>query len=787
MERAVLRVKPLGVRARIITPASNGNGAKHRPSQYEDLLLPGEVLLLACAEGDVVLQAMQEIRQEQPVSTFVVPDDLLAGPTDFRLGTDPNWAQNAARSTQQVETSEARLVHQKLGGLEAEFDRVVADLIASAALGHSPGPAANWIIENSYLVQSEAEEIRRIYEGSKYRDDAKANYAQVYALAKGLLQNNDHELNADAIRHALQEFQKVRPLTIAELWSFAVLLRVALLSELTCLALASARAQQHREAAYLWADRLIAAANRGDADLQRILGLLTKEKVCGSSAFLSALSELLQGTDQALPALQTAAEEWGKPLAEQVREETAQETSRAFAASLFFGSLRALGRLDLRKVFEEVSVVDRTLRQDPSGTYAASDFETRDRCRQAVERISRQSDQSETGIAELAVQLAAGEKSLASGNVPTFLVTERVAELEQKVQAKIPAKTRVVRAARRHSTFIYFALMLGLTFGLDAVVLSLAYGFGVQSPLLLGILGALALFPLSELALQMVHAIIIATFPPAKLCRMDFEDGIPADFATLVVVPMMLVSEKGIRNELEKLEVRFLANPNPNLSFALFSDFLDAEHPEEPGDAALLQLARRGIAELNLKYPHGNFLLFHRNREWSPGESMYIGRERKRGKIEDLNSYLLGHGGASGILREGKLEHRIRYAITLDADTMLPPHAGRRLVETIAHPCNAVEIDPVTRVRKHGYTIIQPRVAITLPGATATRFTRVFADTSGLDPYCRSVSDIQQDFFSEGTFHGKAIYDVHAFDEILGNRFPAETLLSHDLIEGAHA
>ncbi|BDC47898.1 cyclic beta 1-2 glucan synthetase [Bryobacterales bacterium F-183] len=768
-----------------MTSETSGAGSS---SRYDKLVLPGEVLVCISAEADAVLTAMRAIREENPVSTFVVPEDLVAATAvEPRIATDADWARAAAQTSDEVERSEARLVHKKLAGLEVDFDRVVADLIASATLGHSPGPAANWIIENSYLVQSETEEIRRLYEGAKYRDDSKANYAQVYALAKGLLRNHDHELNADSIRHALQGFQSVRPLTIAELWSFAILLRVALLSELSCLAIAAARAQQHREAAYLWADRLVAAAGRSEEELSRILGLVTKEKICGSSAFLAALSELLQGTDQALPALQTAAEEWGKPLAEQVREETAFETARAFTASIFFGSLRALGRMDLRKVFEEVSIVDQILRGDLSGTYARSDFETRDRCRQAVERISRQSSKSEVEVAELAVKMATNERTGRSGNVPTFLVTERVTELENRVSARVPLRTRVVRVARRHSTFVYFALMLGLTFSLDAVVLSLAHGFGVRSEVLLFTLGALALFPLSELAIQIVHAIIIATFPPAKLCRMDFEHGIPEEAATLVVVPMMLVNENGIRNELEKLEVRFLANPNANLSFALFSDFLDAEHLEEPSDAALLHLVRRGIAELNLRYPNGNFLLFHRSRQWSAGEGMYIGRERKRGKIEDLNSFLLGHADASGILREGKLEHSIRYVITLDADTMLPPNAGRRLVETIAHPCNEVEIDPITRVRTHGYTIIQPRVAITLPGATATRFTRVFADTSGLDPYCRSVSDIQQDFFSEGTFHGKAIYDVRAFETILGDRFPAETLLSHDLIEGAHA
>ena len=171
---------------------------------------------------------------------------------------------------------------------------------------------------------------------------------------------------------------------------------------------------------------------------------------------------------------------------------------------------------------------------------------------------------------------------------------------------------------------------------------------------------------------------------------------------------------------------------------------------------------------------------------WSESEQSWIGRERKRGKLEELNAFLCGDGHEE-ILDTGRLPLAIAYVITLDADTQLPTDAARRMIETIAHPLNRVEIDPATRTRKRGYTIIQPRVSITLPGATATRFTRIFADATGTDPYSQTVSDAQQDLFLEAIFHGKAIYDVRAFHTILGNRFPAETLLSHDLIEGAHA
>ncbi len=302
---------------------------------------------------------------------------------------------------------------------------------------------------------------------------------------------------------------------------------------------------------------------------------------------------------------------------------------------------------------------------------------------------------------------------------------------------------------------------------------------------MLAALAALALFPLSELSLQIVNALVISLLPPEPLAKMDYRDGIPAENATLVVVPMMLTTRESLREEIEKLEVRYLGNRNGNIYYSLFSDFTDAATETEAKDAELRQAAIDGIASLNAQYPGGRFLLFHRSRTWSDSEQSWIGRERKRGKIEDLNAYLCGDRTLH-ILQAGNLPLPISYVITLDADTQLPLESARRLIETIAHPLNKVEMDPARRVRIRGYTIIQPRISITLPAATATRFTRVFADATGTDPYCRTVSDAQQDLFLEAIFHGKAIYDVKAFHAILKDRFPAETVLSHDLIEGAH-
>jgi cyclic beta-1,2-glucan synthetase len=500
--------------------------------------------------------------------------------------------------------------------------------------------------------------------------------------------------------------------------------------------------------------------------------------------FLTSLVEQLHDEEDALAPIRTWIEESLKTtITELVRNEHTREAAERVSTANAFGSLRVLPRIDFTKIFEAVSLVEAELRTDPA--FALSDFTTRDQCRRVVERIARHSGLSELDVARRAVRMATEAEDPLMRHTAYYLLAGGVTQLEAETQTKIPLKIRFIRGLRRHSAGAYLGSITLLTVCFLALALGVAWEGGVRKPIVLTMLGTLALFLLSELSIQIVNAFVISLLPPDPLPKMEYKEGIPPEQCTLVVVPMMLSSLKVVAQEIEKLEVRFLANREPNLFFALLSDFADSTDASVPADAELLQAAEDGIAALNVRYPGDRFLLFHRNRVWSEGEGMWIGRERKRGKIEDLNRFLCG-GESDKLLVAGRLPLTVRYVITLDADTQLPPGTARRMVETISHPLNRVEIDAEKRIRLKGYTIIQPRVSVGLPGATATRFTRVFADTSGTDPYCRTVSDAQQDLFLEAIFHGKAIYDVRAFHTLLDNRFPGETLLSHDLIEGAH-
>src|ERR1017187_1303608 len=761
--------------------------------KYCALRLDDECLIMVRTVPADVQSTVQQFRRVGSPAVFVLSDSpdppgWEAVPQGAEITGDGDFARACGRGRGKAGSAKPRILPQ-LQSHEFIIEASRSVLAEAVLLDHVLTAAAEWLLDNGYLIRTQIAEIRR-HLPNRYHQILPAGESgdpYILELARQLTAHSDYSVDEGNITECLRRYQEVAPLSIAELWSVPVLLRVALVEALTRMAARISRAQELRESAYFWANRLAAGSRRGPQVFDRILHQMEAEPISREAYFLTSLAEQLQDEEEALAPLQHWIEEQlGRPLTEIVRTQHGEEASESVSTANAFGSLRALSRIDFADLFESVSLVEAVLRGDPGDVYPRTDFATRDRCRQVVERISRHSGVGELDVARHPIGLAAGESEPRTRHVAYFLIDDGVFRLEAETHAQIRVRTRFLRAIRRHATPVYLIGMVALTLAFTAISLALAWDAGMRQRLLLCALGALALFPLSELALQIINALVISLLPPEALPEMDFRDGIPPEEAALVVVPMMLSSIEVARREVEKLEVRFLANQESNLFFSLFSDFTDAPQQCVPGDAELLRVLQEGIAGLNSRYPRGRFLLFHRNRLWSESEQKWIGRERKRGKIQDLNAFLSGEGSKE-ILREGSLPVAIRSVITLDSDTQLPPGAARRMVETMAHPLNRVVTDPVTGVRRRGYTIIQPRVGIALPGATATRFTRIFADTSGTDPYCQAVSDAQQDLFGEGIFHGKAIYDLQAFRTILGNRFPSETLLSHDLIEGTYA
>jgi cyclic beta-1,2-glucan synthetase len=455
------------------------------------------------------------------------------------------------------------------------------------------------------------------------------------------------------------------------------------------------------------------------------------------------------------------------------------------------GSLRLLGATDWRDFVESMSTVEASCSATRPASTRTMDFATRDRYRHVVEAIARRSPLSEEEVAR------GGDHPGARGrerraHVGYWLVDAGRETLERAVRMRPGVRTRVRRQARRHRLAIYVAAIVGLTLALAG----LAVGAGLRAGaagLGAGRGGGVALcVATSQLAVAIVHWVATLLTQPNILPRLDFSAGIPANHRTAVAVPTLLTELEEVDHLLEALEVRYLANRDPQLSFVLLSDFRDAASEHMDGDEALLERARAGILALNARHAQAGrrppFYLLHRPRRWNPREGVWMGWERKRGKLEQFNEALRGRLDAfATIVGEASQLRDVKYVIVLDSDTQLPRDAARELAATLAHPLNRPRLDPRLGRVVEGYAILQPRVAITMDSARRSGFAGLFAGEPGIDPYTRAVSDVYQDLFEEGSFVGKGIYDVDAFQAAIGGKLPENRVLSHDLLEGAYA
>jgi cyclic beta-1,2-glucan synthetase len=451
--------------------------------------------------------------------------------------------------------------------------------------------------------------------------------------------------------------------------------------------------------------------------------------------------------------------------------------------------------MDWREFVETMSVVEQVLKRDPADVYGRMDFATRDRYRHVIERLAKQGRLEEPEVARRAIQLA-GDAAAARGSasreahVGYYLIDDGLPRLERAAQARLSPGDWSQRKFRRHALPVYVGAITILTTALGAGLAAQALAGGLRG-WWLGLFGALALLCASHLAFALVNWLTTLLVTPHPLPRLDLSEGIPPELRTLVAVPTMLTGEAEIESLVEALEVRYLANRDDHLHFALLTDLCDADAETLPEDGPLLQLADARIAALNAKYPRqvgSTFYLLHRPRLWNPRDRVWMGYERKRGKLADLNALLRGgtEGRFSLIGGDTSALANVRYVITLDSDTELARDSACRFVGTMAHPLNRPLFDADRGRVVRGYSILQPRVAAGLAGTNRSRYARLCASELGIDPYTRAASDVYQDLFGEGSFIGKGIYEVETFEQTMNGRFPENRILSHDLLEGCY-
>ncbi|MGH7694736.1 MAG: glucoamylase family protein, partial [Gemmatimonadaceae bacterium] len=628
-----------------------------------------------------------------------------------------------------------------------------------------------------------------------------AGYPRVYELAITLISHSEGRIDLENVDLFVAAFQEIAPLSIGELWAVPAMLRLGLIESVRRMALRTVQRLDEVEDADRWVDRILRANEEGSVALGEALTEFVDAPHALTPVFVSRFLHQLRLGAGAFPPL-VWLEQWISEEGLSPDTATAVATQRLALTKLMMAnsitSLRGIAQRDWRTFVERQSVMERVLRGDPSGFYPQMTFATRDEYRHVVERIAKRTRSREEAVAQRAIDLARASSAatpdrsidVRRAHVGFYLVDRGVLDLEASIGYRPSLGEMRHRWVVRHPNVVFVGGIILGTLAVLAAVLALG---GTEARAAWLAVALVALIPANDVAVHVMNQLITAFLLPRVLPKLDLRDhGVPAEYRTAVVIPTLFDSVEAVHEALVNLEVQFLANREAHLHFAVLSDFTDAATETHKDDVAIVTAAEEGVHALNARYAPNEqdaFYLFHRPRRWNPRQGVWMGWERKRGKLADFNRFVRGGAGDAFSIIVGDVAsiQQVRYVITLDADTVLPPDAAPALVGALAHPLNRAVYDPSQARVVQGYGILQPRVGVSLASAHRSRFAALHSGHPGVDPYTTAVSDVYQDLFGEGSFTGKGIYDVDAFEQATHGRFPENTLLSHDLIEGNYA
>ncbi|GLZ89144.1 cyclic beta 1-2 glucan synthetase [Metapseudomonas resinovorans] len=691
---------------------------------------------------------------------------------------------------------------QRLADNEATLASSCRILTAASLSSRRITPAGEWLLDNHYLIEEQIRTARKHLPKGYCRElphlasGDSEGLPRVYDIALETISHGDGRVDCDSLGRFVTAYQAMTPLKLGELWAIPIMLRLALIENLRRVASRVMANWDDRNLADDWADRLAEIAEQDPKSVVLTVADMARAAPPMSSSFVAELARRLQGQSAALALplswIEQHLAESGQSIERLVSADAQQQAADQVAVSNSIASLRLLSATNWRDFVEAMSHVEQALHEDPAGVYGAMEFATRDLYRHVVEHLAKHCESTEVTVVRIALDLARRAPSAEiAGHVGYYLIDKGRSELEQRLAVRLTLRERWERLLQSAPLLFYLGPVVLLSLGLTWPFINWTLTSALPS-FATALLALSAFLMASRLAVSLVNWLVTLTVAPHQLPRLDYSKGLPIEARTLVVVPTLIGSAKDIDELCEGLEVRFLANRDNNLHFALLSDFLDASTEVQEQDAELQALARERIEALNRKYPEAavdRFFLFHRARRWNPAEGAWMGFERKRGKISELNAVLRGTGLERFSLIVGRIEvlRQVNYVITLDTDTQLPRDAARQFVGTLAHPLNRARVDPRGQGLIGGYAILQPRIGISLPSTARSAYAQLLGSDAGVDPYTRAVSDVYQDLFQQGSFIGKGIYAVDAFEQSLNGHFPDNSILSHDLIEGCFA
>ena len=663
----------------------------------------------------------------------------------------------------------------------------------SVAGGRPITPAAEWLIDNFHVVEDQIRQIQQDLPPGYYKELPKlaegplAGYPRVLGITWAFVAHTDSLFDPEVLERFVLAYQKVEPLAIGELWAIAITLRIVLIENLRRLGDRIVKARMAREKADQLADGLLAVEEEKPEIIHNLLR--NYEGGAFSKTFAVQLDQRLRDHGNvaatALQWLERQLAVQSSSLDQVISEEHQRQTAANATVRNIFTSMRLLSDIDWSDWFERTSLVNKALARCP--IYMKMDFPTRNLYRNAIEELARGSGVPELEVAKIVID--ATDASAEVEEPGYFLIGRGRPAIEARIQFR-PKPFDAVRRGVLHLGIWGYVGAIAVT---TLVLLLLALlGLIDNTSSTLAILAILGVIPVSEAAIALVNPAITKLMGARLLPALDLRDGIPEECRTMVVVPTLLNSRENLEEEIERLEVHFLTEPEGDVFFALLTDWADSPNEVESTDNDLLEAALEAISELNklhaVNATSPRFLLLHRRRIWSDSERRWMGWERKRGKLHELNLLLRGAANTSFSVLSGRLPDNVRYVVTLDADTRMLRDTARRLVGKMAHPLNRPVFDGVSGRVVNGYGILQPRVTPSFPDAgERSIYQRLFSTPRGLDPYVFAVSDVYQDLFGQGSFTGKGIYDIDAFENALKDRIPENSLLSHDLFEGIFA
>ncbi len=788
----------------------------------------------AASRGEVAGDVPGREGEVNTTGTTIVPPALREDPIRaeiFGIERLEAHAQSLAAAQHTIERPSRG--HNLLGRVDDNARALLAayrDIAETVREKREITPAAEWLLDNFHVVDEQIRDIRDHLPRGYYRllpkiaEGHLKGHPRVYGMAWAYVAHTDSRFQLETLQRYVCAYQRVQPLTIGEGWAIAIHLRVALVENLRRLAQLIVSSRQARARADELADQLLGLSGRPVEPVDGILRRL------GDAPLVDAFAmQLFQRLRDQEPSVAPVLAWLHERLSDQrtsadeavAREQHAQGAANVTVSNIIT-SMRWMSSIDWTAFFEAVSPVDEVLRTVPG--FAEMDFATRSQCRAQIELLSRRSGHSEVEVAHGATSLArdaSRESALEDGadeagsypaandrdqDGPTpgrhaeeypayYLLSRGRQAFEQRLGFRASPRARLRRFYRAHAISGYFGAIAAITAVLLGGLLVSTWAAGAAIPVLV-LLGILGLAPASEIAVSLVHRLVTHLVDPRLHPKLELARGVPPELKTMVVVPTLLTSHADIEEQVERLEVHYLANSEGHLHFALLSDWTDARHEHLPGDEELLASLIDGIAGLNEKHagpPGGGerFVLLHRRRLWNSGENAWIGWERKRGKLHELNRLLRGATDTTFISIGGRppaVPCGVRYVITLDADTRLPRGAAAKLIAAMAHPLNRPRFDSEKGRVVEGYAILQPRITPSLPtGPRSTAYQRIVSGPGGVDPYAAAVSDVYQDLFEGGSYTGKGIYDIDIFEAALEGKAPESTLLSHDLFEGVFA